>query len=376
MNSKERVRIALEHKEPDRVPTSLSASPWVVEQIKDHLKVPTDRELLEALYIDLFDMRGIDLKGAISPRYTGPNGLGLSPNWTGDVLEIWGVREETIETGHGKIYSQRTFPLSEAKDVEDLKNYPWPDPGWFDYSMVRRRLEEWSDFAIVCSGCSIFQHPTFVRGMDKLMVDMIKAPEMADFVFDRFTDFYCEYYRRIFENAGDLIDIFRIADDLGGQNDLLLSPQMIERFFFPRLKRFIELAKEYHTKVLFHSDGNIHRLIPRLVELGIDILDPLQPEARDMNPERIKKEFGARLCLMGGVSVQRILSTGTAQDVRAEVKKRIDQLAPGGGYILSPGHPVLQVDVPISNILEMYETAYQYGEYPLQRDLKKLNTNE
>jgi len=365
MNSKERVRIALEHKEPDRVPTSLSASPWVVKRIKDHLKVPTDRELLEALHIDLFDMRGIDLKGAISPRYTGPSCLCLSPSWSGDVLEIWGVREETIETGHGKIYSQREFPLSRAKDVEDLKNYSWPDPDWFDYSTVRRQLEEWSNFAIVCSGCSIFQHPGFVRGMAELMMDMIKAPEMADFIFDRFTNFYYEYYRRIFENAGDIIDIFRIADDLGGQNDLLLSPQMIEHFLFPRLKRFIELAKDYHIKVLFHSDGNIHELIPRLIELGIDILDPLQPEARDMNPGWIKSEFGNQLCFMGGISVQNVLSTGTAQDVKEEVKTRISQLATEGGYILSPGHPVLQVDVPLENILVMYRTAFQYGRYPL-----------
>lgn len=365
MNSKERVKIALEHKNPDHVPINFSASPWVVKSIKDHLNVSTKRELLKALHVDLFDMRGIDLKGAISPRYNGPNSLGLPLNWSGDVLELWGIKEEIIETGHGKIYSQRTFPLSEAQKVQDLEDYLWPDPAWFDYSTVRRQLEEWSDFAIICSGCSIFQHPTFLRGMDKLMVDMIKAPEMADFVFDKFTNFYYQYYRRIFKNAGDLIDIFRIADDLGGQNNLLLSPQMTERFFFPRLKRLIDLAKEYHIKVLFHSDGNIHRLIPRLVELGIDILDPLQPEATGMNPERIKKEFGEQLCLMGGISVQRILSTGTAQDVRAEVRKRIDQLAPGGGYILSPGHPVLQVDVPIGNILEMYKTAYQYGEYSL-----------
>jgi len=363
MNPKERVRIALEHKQPDRVPTSLSASPWVVRRLKDHLNVSTDRELLDALHIDLFDMRGIDLKGAISPRYIGPRKHSLPPDWTGDVLRIWGVKEEVIETGRGKIYSQKEFPLSRAKDVKDLKNYSWLDPDWFDYSMVRRQLEEWSNLAIVCSGCSIFQHPCFVRGMAELMMDMIKAPEMADFIFDRFTDFYYEYYRRIFENAGDIIDIFRVADDLGGQNDLLLSPQMIEHFLFPRLKRLINLAKDYHIKVLFHSDGNIHELIPRLIELGIDILDPLQPEARDMDPGWIKSEFGNELCFMGGISVQNVLSTGTAQDVKEEVKTRISQLATGGGYILSPGHPVLQVDVPLENILAMYRTAFQYGRY-------------
>lgn len=186
---------------------------------------------------------------------------------------------------------------------------------------------------------------------------------MADFVFDKFTDFYYEYYRRIFENASDLIDIFRIADDLGTQNSLLISPLMIERFFAPRLKRFADLAKEYDIKVLFHSDGNIRRMIPRLIELGVDILDPMQPEAKDMDPAGIKKEFGDRLCLQGGISAQNVLCNGTVQDVEEEVKRRIDQLASGGGYILSPGHPVLQVDVPVENILAMYETGFEYGRY-------------
>ncbi|HAL62544.1 MAG TPA: hypothetical protein DCP08_09090 [Chloroflexi bacterium] len=363
MNSKLRVKMALNHEEPDRVPASFSAAPWVVERLKDYLNVQTDRDLLEALHTDVFDMRGIDHRGAVSPRYIGPDDLGIPMDWNGDVLALFGYRETIVETDYGKMYSQGEANLSETRDIEDLRNHPWPTPDWFDYSMVREQLEEWSDFAIACTGCSVFQHPTFLRGMDKLLMDMAVAPEMAEFVFDKFTDFYYEYYRRIFENAGDLIDIFRIADDLGTQNSLLISPRMIERFFAPRLKRFTDLAKEHDIKVLLHSDGSIRQIIPRLIELGVDILDPIQPEAKDMNPAEIKREFGDRLCLQGGISVQDVLSKGMVQDVKEEVKRRIDQLAPGGGYILSPGHPVLQVDVPVENIAAMYETGFEYGRY-------------
>lgn len=363
MKSKLRVRIALNHEEPDRVPASLSASPWVVERLEDYLGVETDRELLEALHIDVFDMRGIDYRGAVSPRYVGPEDLGVPRDWNGAVLALFGYRETVVDTDYGKMYSQGEARLSEAKGIEDLQDYPWPSPDWFDYSVVSEQLDAWSDFAIACTGCSVFQHPTFLRGMDKLLLDMARAPDMAEFVFDRFTDFYYEYYRRIFENAGGLIDIFRIADDLGTQDSLLISPAMIERFFAPRLKRFADLAGAYGIKLLFHCDGSIRRIVPRLIELGVDILDPIQPEAKDMDPAEIKQAFGDRLCLQGGISAQDVLSGGTVENVEEEVKRRIDQLAPGGGYILSPGHPVLQVDVPVENIVAMYQTGFEYGKY-------------
>ena len=363
MNAKERVRTTLAHKEPDRVPMALSASPWVVEKLKARLHATTDKELLELLHIDLFDMRGIDLKGKVAPRYIGPTNVGISPDWSGDVLPLWGVKERIVETGQGKMYQQDEFPLTEAESLEEVAAYSWPDPDWFDYRDLDKQLERWSEFAIVASGCSVFQHPTFVRGMDKLFIDMIKNPQIADYLFTRFADFYYEYFARQFQVAGDLIDILRIADDLGGQNNLLISPQMIKRFFLPRLRRFAQLSKTYGIKLLLHTDGNIYPIIPQLIESGVEILDPLQPEATDMDPLRIKKEFGDQLTLMGAISVQHVLSTGSAKDVKEEVKRRIDQLAPGGGYILSPGHPVLQVDVPVENILAMYETGFLYGRY-------------
>ena len=364
MNSKERVLRAIEREEPDRVPTSFCASPWVVERLKDRLGVSTDRELLEELGVDIFDTRGIDIRGGVGPDYVGPEIHGVGPeNWDGNLLKVWGIRQKVVETQSGKTYQHLPPPLADAKSAEELEAYAWPDPEQFDYEGIRERLEPWSDFAVLCSGASVFQHPAFLRGMDKLLMDISTSPEMADFLLDKFTNFYHRYYEKIFQRAADLIDIFWIADDFGMQDRLLISPKTFEDVFLPRLQRLIDLAKDYDTKVLFHSDGNIRKIIPKLIEMGVDVLDPIQPEAAEMDPPAIKEEFGEKICLRGAISAQEVLSKGTVEDVREEVKRRIEQLAPGGGYILSPGHPVLQVDVPTENIVAMYEAAAEYGGY-------------
>ena len=160
---------------------------------------------------------GIDVRSdsSVVPKYTGPENTGIPADWSGNITKLWGIKEIVVQTESGPTITQVEYPLAEANSIEELERYCWPDPNWFDYADLRERLKEWTEFAILCSGCSVFQHPTYVRGMDKLMLDMAINPEMADFVFDTFTDFYYEFYRRIFKQAGDLIDIFALADDLG-----------------------------------------------------------------------------------------------------------------------------------------------------------------
>ena len=361
--SKERVQKAMNHQEADRVPTHINANRPVVDRLKQALHVTTTCELMHSLHIDIFDMRGIDIRGdsSVMPRYIGPEDRGIPRDWSGNITELWGIKEVVVETDSGPTITQAEFPLIEASTIDNLVDYCWPDPDWFDYSDLRERLQEWTEFAILCSGCSVFQHPTYVRGMDKLMLDMAGNPEMANFVFDKFTDFYYEFYCRIFEQTGDLIDIFALADDFGMQNALLISPRMFEKFVAPRLQKMAALAHQYDIKLLLHSDGNIEKIIPRLIELDLDILDPIQPEA--MDPITIKQAFGKQLCLRGGISAQQILAQGTVDDVVAETQRILKHLSPGGGYILAPGHPVLTVDIPTENIIAMYDTAFQYGCY-------------
>ncbi len=361
MNSRERVRAALDHQEGDRVPCHMNGTRWVLENLRTALGVESDLSVLDALHIDTLDMRGTDIHSGVMPRYRGPAHPILDGEWHGNMIAVWGLEEEVIETESGHIYSMRHAPLEKASSTEDLKDYPWPDPDWFLYADLHERLLPHSNRSIILSGPSVWQHPSFVRGLDTLLMDLLIEPEIAQYMLDRSTEFYLEFSRRILENASDLIDCIALADDLGMQDGLMISPKTFENWIAPRIRQFADLAHRYNARLILHSDGNIRSLIPRLIELGVDVLDPLQPEAKDMDPVEIKREFGSEIVLRGGISAQEVLSHGSAREVRDEVERAIDTLAVGGGYILSPGHPVLQDDIPVENIITMYETAYIYG---------------
>jgi len=361
MNSSERIIMAVEHKEPDKVPTHINATKWVVEKLKNSLGIRSDIDLLHAMHIDVYDMRGIDIHSGIAPVYKGRENDLFPPEWGGNINSFWDLQEFDNKTTSGWTIDMENPPLSTAPGITECEKYNWPSIDWFDFSKLSRRLENWSEFSIMATGGSVFQHPTFLRGMDSLLMDMMADPSMANYFYDKFTDFYYEYFKNIFEVAAEKIDVFALADDLGMQDALLISPEMFDEYVAPRLKRMIDLAHQYDIYFLLHSCGNIKELIPRFIDLGVDILDPIQPES--MDPVEIKKEFGNHICLRGGISAQKILTHGTAEEVRVETRRIVDHLAPGGGYILSPGHPVLQDEIPVENILAMYETAYEYGFY-------------
>jgi uroporphyrinogen decarboxylase len=361
MNSKERVKSVMSHSEPDRVPLHLNATKWVVAKLKMALNVSSDRDLLKSLNIDFYDMRGIDLHSGVAPKYIGPPNDFFPAGWKGAINSFWGIQEFENKTISGWTMEMGPSPLANAPDLKEMENYTWPENKWYDYSNVRKELDEWKDFSLIATGASIFQHPTFVRGTDKLMMDMMLSPDIANYLFDKFFYFYYEYYRRMFEEAGDLIDIFALADDLGMQNTLLISPEMFEEYVAPRLKKMVDLAHNYDIKILLHTCGNVEVIIPRFIDLGVDILDPVQPEC--MDPVEIKNKYGKDICLRGGISVQNIVSKGTVAEVKAESKRIVEALMKGGGYIFAPGHPVLQDDIPVENILAMYEAGNKFGYY-------------
>jgi uroporphyrinogen decarboxylase len=352
----------------------MSASTWVVEDLKKQLDVQTDQELLKALHLDIFDMRGIDYKGAVGPIYIGPDDLDIPPDWCGDLFPLFGYHEIVTETPYGKAHSMGEPPLADYQSIEALKTFPWPRADWFDYSNVRQDLKPWAaEFAIACTGGSVFQHPALFRGISQMLLEMAADPDLTNFILDNVTGFYYDYFERIFAEAGDLIDIFRLADDIGAQQNLFISPEMLSSYFGHRIQKFADLAHHYDIKLLFHTDGNVRQAIPDLIEWGVDILDPVQPEVPAMDHTELKREFGDRLAFAGGIGTQYILPQGSVRDVRAEVKRVVEQLGSGGGYILSPGHPSLQGDVPVSNIIAMYEAGLEYGRY--QPDDTEPGTN-
>lgn len=352
MDSKERVLTAVNLAQPDRVPMDFHANPWVLDRLHKELGTATHYDLLKHLRSDIVDIRGF-----IDPEFCGP--IPLVRDLGDGVREsIWGWRQKLMETTTGWEDSYVEYVLAGATSIDELEQHPWPSPDWFDFTDFAAQLEPWQDFAVMASGASVFQHATFLRGIENLLMDMAANPELAHWLMDKFTDFYLDYFDRMLTAANGKIDILRAADDLGTQQSLFFSPDMFREFIKPRLKKLVDLAHSHNVKFLFHSCGAIRPFIEDLIEIGVDILDPLQAAAEGMEPQALKDNYGNRICLHGGICTQHLLPNGTPEEVRSEVQRRIEIIGKNGGYILAPCH-VLQSDVPTENILAMSEAGIE-----------------
>ena len=245
--------------------------------------------------------------------------------------------------------------LENATGLDDIEDFPWPKIEWFDFSNIASELEEYEGFAIMASGASIYQHPAFNRGIENLLCDMLTDPDMAERMMDHYVEFYLEYFAALFESSKGRIDILRIADDLGMQDRILISPDLFRKFVKPRLKRFTDMAHSYDVKVMFHSCGDIIPFIDEIIESGVDILDPIQTTASGMDPFVLKKQFGERIIFHGSIDTQYTLPQGSPEAVRNEMDEMAKVLGEGGGFIAAPSH-ILQPDVPLENIIALYET--------------------
>ncbi len=200
----------------------------------------------------------------------------------------------------------------------------------------------------------VWQRPGLVRGWEGMFVDMVERPDWVHFLGRKFTDFYREDYTRAAAATGGRIDLYLLISDLGSQSGPLISRSMFREFIAPYLKEMADCIHGLGGKVLYHSCGAIGPLIPDLIQLGVDVLDPIQPIGPEMAPERLKADFGDRLCFHGGIDMQRLLPYGSPAEIRAEVRRYCEALGRGGGYILAPAH-LFQPDVPPENILAVYQ---------------------
>ena len=363
MDARERVFLALDHQEPDRIPIDYWATSTVSERLRDHFGFSTQERLLEHLDIDF---RYID-----GPKYVGPE---AKVRADGSVEDHWGVPRVRVEVGTGEqasVYQEvMNFPLTDAGSVDEIRDYSkWPSPDWFDYDCVRQQVAEarQTGKVVIFMGdrmnrCAQLKPAMYLRGIDQILLDLALAPDMAEYIFQRVAAFYLEYARRTFEAAGGGIDIFMMGDDFGTQKGLFISPDMWRRFLQPGFKAFIDLAKQYGCKVAHHSCGSVKPIIPDLMECGLDILNPIQPDVHDMDRSELKRLFGDRLCFHGSISIQKTLPFGTPADVRQEVQERYETLGPNGGFIFCTAHNI-QADTPTENILALFEAYRDYGHY-------------
>ncbi len=363
MEARERVSLALGHRQPDRVPIDYWGSAEINRKLLAHYGFSTQEQLL-----DHFD---VDFRYIDGPRYVGPE---PRVHADGAVEDHWGVPRLRVEVGAGDktaAYQEVVnFPLAGARSPADLRRYPaWADPDWFDYECVReqaaaaRRLGK----VVVFMGdrmnrCAQLKPAMYLRGVEQILLDLTLAPEMAEYIIRRVAEFYREYARRTFEVAGDRIDIFFMGDDFGTQHGLFMSPDMWRRFLRPGFQALVELGQHYGCRVAHHSCGSIRPIIPDMIDCGLDILNPIQPDVDDMRRTELKRLFGGRLCFHGSISIQRALPFGSPDDVRQEVRERCASLGAGGGFIFCTAHNI-QADTPIENVEALFDAYRELGRY-------------
>jgi len=355
MNSRERVIKSLEHQEPDRVPLdgSFRGEHW--RKFIEYFKTRDKDKILDKLGID-FRVIGMEASEAFRKNAIYHHGLPGVPFHVlpdGLLEDEWGIRYKPL----GNLVENRVyFPL---QHVESVSEYEFPDidaPGRFDRA-EKLAKKYGGKYALVGNlGWTLFEAAWHLRGFETFIKDLYVNPKFAEDLLDKLLKFRLEEGKRLLEFNPDII---ALGDDVGGQNGMLLSPNIWRRFFKPRMKILIdELKKKGNVYIYYHSDGYIEPIIPDIVEIGVDILNPVQPEC--MNPEKIKREYGDKLTLHGTISCQKTLPFGTTEDVKNEVLTRIKTLGCGGGLILAPACPMPGPEVPLENILTLYETALKY----------------
>jgi uroporphyrinogen decarboxylase len=347
MTPRERVLVAFEHREPDRVPRWCGASPEFLSKARRELRLPDD----ESLFVRFGD----DFR-RVHARYAGPD-FPLSSGAT--YRTVFGVER----AGHG--YGQPlSHPLAGAT-IAQIHDYAWPDPGWQDVSCIRRDALGWDRrYAILGGDWSPFWHDAIdLLGMEALTMKMYDEPELVDALLQHVVDYYVACSQRVFDAAADAIDIFFIGNDFGSQRGPLLGPALFDRFMLPHLRRLIELGHAYRLKVQLHCCGGFEPLIPAMISAGLDGLHAIQPCCRGMDLARLKADYGGRILFNGAIDSHHVLIAGTPPLVRQRTREVLDIMAPGGGYVAGASHDYLLEETPVENVVAMFDTVAEFGEY-------------
>ncbi|MBI1928401.1 hypothetical protein HYR99_29680 [Candidatus Poribacteria bacterium] len=261
-------------------------------------------------------------------------------------------------------------PLADAESPADIERYPFPDPvddGRFAglREVAEQGRAEGRAFVLggICAG--MLEMGQWMRGYENFFCDLAGNRPLAEAFCDKIIELKMCYWEKVLPLVGDLVDVIQEGDDYGGQNGLQVSPQLWREMFKPHLAQLLPQIKKLapHVFIFFHSCGSIRDIIPDLIEVGVDVLNPVQVGAANMDSKQLKQEFGDELSFWGGgVDTQFVLPNGTPQQVRDEVKRRIDDFAPSGGFVFNTVHNI-QADVPPENIMAMREAVREFGQY-------------
>jgi uroporphyrinogen decarboxylase len=383
VNSRTRLLTTLDQREPDRVPFDLGSTQVTgihevaYHALRDALGLPAVApQLCDAIQRlalpgdDLLQALGVDTRG-LYPLNS--HNLPFAAEDGGDYWlyrDEWGIVHRRPKAD-GLYYSIWQVPLPhEDVSIQEIERYPWPDMGaaW-RFDGLREQAERFraAGYAVVLKDgfAGIFEFAQRMVGMENLLVMMALRPEVAQALFEQLLALKLAYWQRALSELGDQVDVVTYADDYGSQVSQLISPRMFRRQLKPLVQQVFALQARLapHAKRFFHSDGNVRPLIPDMIEIGVQILNPIHIRATGMEPVALKRDFGRDLVFWGGgVDTQGVLPTGTPQEVKEDVRRNVEALAPGGGYVFTTIHNI-QADVPAENVLAMVEALWEVGGY-------------
>ena len=350
MNPRQRILAAIQRQPVDRIPTDIWATPEVRQMLQDYCGCET--------FIQTWDCLGIDGIVDIKPDYVGPKLPDPGPDRQ---IDEWGLVKKWQPHATGGYWELDVNPLSGAQTLSDIDAFAWPRPEWYDFSVLRDKAAAHPQRAIMYGYIAIFYYHNLLRGLELSLMDLALRPEFTAHLVRRISETFFDLHQAGFEAAGDVVDIAQVTDDYGSQRGPLISRAMFDEFYRPWISRAIELVKSHDIKVFHHDDGAIRDLIPDFIELGIDVLNPVQWRCPGMEQDRLARDFGGQLCFHGGMDNQHTLPFGTPEEVRAEVEYNLSTLGQDGtGYILAPCHNI-QANTPLENIIAMYDAARRAG---------------
>jgi uroporphyrinogen decarboxylase len=378
MDHLERVIQSINKNEPDRVPVDLGGvisgiTKVAYDNLLKHLKLAGIEskiwDVMQGLVdIDerVLDRFGVDIRH-IRPNPPREDEVKRGENW---LVNEFGLMLKKQYQGYYYEFVEDKAPLYNAKTIDDVESYKGPQAHEGRFKGLGKKAKQIREkgFAVTVDTFlgGVLELAVWLRGFNKFYYDIVANPEFAEAMLDKTLEINKRLWQPYIDEVGEYATIVLLADDYGHQNGLLMSPVLWRKFIKPRLREFIAGIKKIAkgAKVQFHSCGSVEPLIGELVELGIDILNPIQPRAKDMGSRNLVQKYDKKICYHGGIDVQYVLPTGTTRDVEEEVRKRVGDLAPGGGYIFAAAHNI-QPDVPAKNIETMFDLGLKYGRYPI-----------
>jgi uroporphyrinogen decarboxylase len=354
MKSKTRVLTAFNHGIPDRIPINYLYNPAIDQRLKEHFRLASDD------HEGLRQRLGVDFR-AIDAPYIGKK---LYQDLPGITVDDFGRHRRWVQHHWGGYWDYCSWPLLDA-DEEAVAHWKLPSADDYDYSEITRLSRQYSDYCVVVGHPGvgdIINSMGMLRTMEQVLVDLMVDEPAGLLLIERNTALWLQIMERILEAGKGCIDLFWMGEDLGTQRGPTIGLDLYRKHLRPRHQKFVDLAKSYGVPVMIHSCGSSSWAFNDFIEMGITVIDTLQPEADDMAPAFLKQTYGSRLSFHGMISTAGELAFGTPAQVEEVVKSTLEVMMPGGGYALAPTHEI-QDNSPTDNVVAMYAAAQKYGQY-------------